>query len=321
MIVVAEIVVGLALLIAGGEGLVRGAVALGRRIGLSPLVVGILIVGVASSMPEMVVSVEAVMVGSPQIAIGNVLGSNISNILLVLALTALVRPVSRQARAVIPDGLALMATAIAFVALGLSGMVTRWQGLAMILVLAGIMGWQFVQTRRETRLARQMEQEQAHTAPQPVVRHPLLASVLVLAGLGALVWGGNLFIGGAEAVAQALGVSKGVIGLTLVALGTSAPELASSLVAARHGHTTVAYGNIVGSNVINILGVGGAAALAGRLTFPPLMARLDGTVMLAATAAMIVLLSTGRGLTRPRAAVLLVGYVTFVVLRSTWLAA
>ncbi|HHN73665.1 MAG TPA: hypothetical protein ENK10_00390, partial [Acidobacteria bacterium] len=209
VIVVAEIVVGLALLIAGGEGLVRGAVALGRRIGLSPLVVGILIVGVASSMPEMVVSVEAVMVGSPQIAIGNVLGSNISNILLVLALTALVRPVSRQARAVIPDGLALMATAIAFVALGLSGMVTRWQGLAMILVLAGIMGWQFVQTRRETRLARQMEQEQAHTAPQPVVRHPLLASVLVLAGLGALVWGGNLFIGGAEAVAQALGVSKG----------------------------------------------------------------------------------------------------------------
>lgn len=320
MTVGVEILAGLALLIAGGEGLVRGAVALGRWMGLSPLVVGILIVGVASSMPEMVVSIEAVVMGSPQIAIGNVLGSNISNILLVLAMAALVRPVPRQSRAVTPDGLALMATATVFVALGLTGLVTRWQGLVMILVLAGMMGWEFVRTRRETRLGRQMEQEQSQTAPLPIVQHPVLASALVVAGLGGLVWGGNLFLGGAEAIATALGVSKGVIGLTLVALGTSAPEMASSLVAARHGHTDVAYGNIVGSNVINILGVGGAAAVAGTLRFPLLMARLDGAVMIAATVAMIAALSTGKGLTRPRAAVLLSAYVVFVVLRSTLLA-
>ncbi len=317
MIIAIQIIAGLGLLLIGGEAMVRGAVAFGRWLGLSPLVVGILIVGVATSMPEMVVSVEAVLIGHPQIAIGNILGSNSANILLVLGLTGLVRPLHRQPRALLPDGLLLTLTAALFVLLGLSGMIARWQGALMFAGLAAYMAWEFTRTRRQTKLAREMEAEFAGEAPPlPILDHPAVAFVLVLAGLGALVYGGSLFLKGATATAALFGVSHGVIGLTLVALGTSAPELASSLVAARHGHSDVAYGNIVGSNIINILGVGGAAAMTAPLPFPPLMSRLDGPVMLSATLLMIAFFISSRGLTRPRAALFAGGYIAYIALRA-----
>ncbi len=320
MIMTLQILAGLALLLAGGEAMVRGAVALGRWLGLSPLVVGILIIGFATSMPEMVISVEAVLLGHPQIAIGNILGSNTANILLVLGLTALVRPMHHQPRAIMPDGLLLASVAGLFVLLSFSGRITFLEGLLMFCGLAAYMAWEFTRTRRQTRLLKELEQELEEEAPpHPLLDHPAVAFILVLVGLGALVFGGNLFLAGATAAADLFGVSKGVIGLTLVALGTSAPELASSLVAARHGHSDVAYGNIVGSNVINILGVGGTAALAGDLPFPALMARLDGPVMLAATALMIAFFASRKGLTRPRAAFLFCAYVAYIASRSLFM--
>ncbi len=319
MIMILQILAGLGLLLAGGEAMVRGAVALGRWMGLSPLVVGILIIGVATSMPEMVISVEAVLLGHPEIAIGNILGSNTANIMLVLALTALVRPMHHQPRALIPDGLIVGAVALLFVIFGLTGKVSLFEGLLMLGGLAAYMAWEFTRTRRETKLAREMEEELEEASANPVLDHPIMAFVLVVVGLAMLIYGGDLFLRGATTVADIFGVSKGVIGLTLVALGTSAPELASSLVAARHGHSDVAYGNIIGSNIINVLGVGGAAALAGALPFPPLMATFDGPVMLAATFLMIVFFHSRAGLTRMRGLLLFTLYLAYLGSRATLL--
>ena len=317
MVIAVQIIAGLALLLGGGEAMVRGAVALGRWLGLSPLVVGILIIGMATSMPEVVVSVEAVLLGHPQIAIGNILGSNTANILLVLGLTALVRPMHHQPRALLPDGLLVGGAALLFALLGLQGIISLLEGALMLALLAAYMFWEFTRTRRETRLVRELEEELEEEVPQhPLLEKPPVALLAVALGLGMLIWGGNLFLLGATAVADMFGVSKGVIGLTLVALGTSAPELASSLVAARHGHSDVAYGNIVGSNIINVLGVGGAAAIAGALPFDDIMVRLDTPVMLAATALMVLFFHSPGGLTRPRALILFAGYVIYVTTRA-----
>ncbi len=317
MMIALQILAGLALLLGGGEAMVRGAVALGRRLGLSTLVVGILIVGVATSMPEMVVSVQAVVLDHPEIAVGNILGSNLANILLVLGLTALIRPMHHQPRALFPDGLLLMVTALAFFLLALSGEVGRLAGLAMLLALAAYMYWEFMRTRRETRLMREMEEElEEEVRTPPLLENAFIAGLAVIIGLGGLVLGGEIFLRGATALADLFGVSKGVIGLTLVALGTSAPELASSLIAARHGHSDVAYGNVVGSNIINILGVGGAAAAVAGLAVPREMALFDGPAVLVATLLMIVFFFSPKGLTRTRALLLAGGYVGYLSLRA-----
>ncbi len=317
MMTIVNIIAGLVLLLFGGEAMVRGAVSLGRWLGLSTLVVGILIVGVATSMPEMVVSVEAVLFHHPEIAVGNILGSNTANILLVLGLTALVRPMHHQPRALFPDGLLLMATALVFFLLGLYGHINRFFGLLMLAGLAAYMTWEFVRTRRETRLLAALEEDIAEEASVPAwMEHPLIALVAVFIGLGLLVYGGDLFLRGASQVADYFGVSKGVIGLTLVALGTSSPELASSLVAARHGHSDVAYGNVVGSNIINILGVGGAAAGIAGLPVPQVMARLDAGMVLLATVLMILFFHSSKGLTRNRALLLVALYGAYMGVRS-----
>ncbi len=317
MMIALQILAGLALLLGGGEAMVRGAVALGRRLGLSTLVVGILIVGVATSMPEMVVSVQAVLLTHPEIAVGNILGSNLANILLVLGLTALIRPMHHQPRALVPDGLLLLGTALLFFLLALTGHIGRFAGLLMLLALAAYMYWEFTRTRRETKTMREMEEELEDEVKVPrLLENALIAALAVIVGLAGLVMGGELFLRGATAVAEILGVSKGVIGLTLVALGTSAPELASSLIAARHGHSDVAYGNVVGSNIINILGVGGAAALAAGLAVPREMAVFDGPAVLIATVLMVFFFFSPKGLTRSRALLLAGGYIAYLALRA-----
>ncbi len=310
---------GLALLLAGGEAMVRGAVALGRWLDLSPLVVGIIIIGFATSLPEMVVSIQAVLQGVPTIATGNILGSNIANILLVLGLTALVKPMHHQSRALGKDAAPLLLASIAFLALGLLfGIITPLAGVLLFGALLLMMGFEFRRAQRETRLAREIAEElEEEMNIHPLLQKPPVAMLAVAVGLGLLVWGGNLFVNGASGIAEYFGVSHGLIGLTLVALGTSAPELASSLIAARHGHSDVAYGNVVGSNLFNLLGVGGAAALAGGLAAPQQMLLVDGGVMLIATVAMIAVFAHRNGLTRPLAAIFAGGYIAYIAVRSS----
>ena len=297
--------------------MVRGAVALGRWLQLSPLVVGIIIIGFATSLPELVVSVQAVRIGASEIATGNILGSNIANILLVLGLTALVKPMHHQSRALRRDAAPLLLSALIFLALGATGVIGQLEGALLFGTLVLLMLLEFRRARRETALAREIEQElEEEMQVHPLLEKPVVAALTTAVGLGLLVYGGDLFVKGASGIAEYFGVSHGLIGLTLVALGTSSPELASSLVAARHGHSDVAYGNVVGSNLFNVLGVGGAAALAGGLMVPEHMLWLDGAVMMAATVAMLAIFASRSGLTRLLAALFAGGYIAYITARA-----
>ena len=312
------VVVGLGLLLAGGEVMVRGAVAFGRWLRLSPLVVGIIIIGFATSLPELVVSVQAVRIGAPEIATGNILGSNIANILLVLGLTALVKPMHPQPRALRRDAAPLLLSAFIFLMLGAAGVIGRLEGALLFGALLLLMSHEFRRARRETALAREIEEElEEEMQVHPLLEKPGLAALATVIGLGLLIYGGDLFVTGASGIAEHFGVSHGLIGLTLVALGTSSPELASSLVAARHGHSDVAYGNVVGSNLFNVLGVGGAAALAGGLVVPEHMLWLDGAVMMAATIVLLAVFANRSGLNRPLAALFTGGYLAYIAMRAS----
>ncbi len=234
---------GLAL---GGDFLVRGSVGIARRLGVSNLVTGLVIVGFATSMPEMVASVEAALLGSPGIAWGNIVGSNLSNSLLILGVTAVVMPIALTGLGRRDANVALVATVIlAMLAwLQLSG---TWTGIALLLAIVAYVYWRYNHPRAQ-------EEGEADGSP-PL--HIGLAMLAFLAGLAALVVGGQALVTGAIDLARLAGVSETVIGLTVVAVGTSLPELAASIAAAFRGKPGLALGNVVGSNIYNILLIGG----------------------------------------------------------------
>jgi cation:H+ antiporter len=306
---------GLALLLIGGEALVRGAIAIAERFKLSSLLVGMVIAGFGTSMPELVVSVRATFGGNPAIAAGNVIGSNISNILLILATAALIRPIGRPPRLFMPDGLILMVVTVGVVLLGLQGRIPAWQGGVMVLLLVGFIGFQYA---RDVRAARALPLPEPSPVPLPeeMPRRLSVSILLVLAGLGGLIAGGDWFVDGAVRLARGLGVSEGLIGLTIVAVGTSLPELATAAIASIRGQSDLAYGNVLGSNMFNLLGILGCAALAGPLEVPRLMVYVDGQVMIGATALMLFFLAWGPRLARWQAAEMLACYVLYVAMRA-----
>ena len=310
------ILAGLVFLLVGGEALVRGAVAIGNRLEMSPLLVGMVIIGFGTSMPELVVSVSATIQGVSALAVGNVIGSNISNIFLILGVAALVTPIERPVRVLVPDGIVLTAITIAVVLLGLRGVVSAIQGLLFLALLFGLISVEYVRARRETRLKQILEEPVP--LPEEIPQRLLVSILFVAAGIGGLVFGADLLVDGATRIAEILGVSKGLVGLTIIAVGTSLPELASSFVASWRGHSTVAYGNVIGSNLFNLLGILGAASLAGPLEFPSIMVWLDGPVMIVATLVMIYFVSSGRGLNRIEATTLILCYVGYVVVRYVY---
>jgi len=304
---------GLFLLGIGGEALIRGGISIGRRLHMSPLVVGMIIVGFGTSMPELAVSLKATLAGSPAIAVGNVIGSNIANILLILAVAALLRPIPMPSRLMKPDGFVLLAACLAVPLLGLQGTIPRWQGGAMLGVLFLMITAEYVRSRR------QRAQEALHEEPVPLpaeIPHRFwVAVLLVLTGLAAVIYGAELLVAGATAMARALGVSESFIGLSIVAVGTSLPELAGSVVATWRGHSEVAYGNVVGSSIYNVLCIFGAAAAVGPITVPAAMIWFDSVVMIAASVLMLVFVATGRRLSRNEGLVMLACYVGYIALR------
>lgn len=314
---------GLALLLVGGEALVRGTVGLGRAARLSPLFVGMVIAGFGTSMPEMVVSVTATLDGRAGIAVGNVVGSNIANILLILGIAALIRPIGRPDGLFRPDGAILVAVTVGVVLLGMQGVIPAWQGAVLIVVLAAYLAMQYRRDRRATSAGAAVNGSIGGTAgdgaplplPEELPARPLVAALMALAGLGTLLAGAHFFVEGAVDIARLLGVGEAVIGLTVVALGTSLPELATTAVAAARGQQDIAYGNIVGSNLFNLLAILGAATFAGRLEFPGIMVLLDGPVMIAATLAMILFLWTGARLSRIEGGLLVGAYTAYIAVR------
>lgn len=302
--------VGLVLLFLGGEGLVRGASSLALRLGLSPLAVGLTVVAFGTSTPELVVSLDAAFAAVPDIAVGNVVGSNIANVTLILGLGMLLGPSRVVARTVRVDAPLVVAISVALVLLLQDGLVSRLEGTVLVASLVAFTGITLQQGRKESAAVKEEYEEALEGAP-----HGMAVSLaMVLVGLGALVLGGQLFLNAAVLIARTLGVSEAVIGLTVVAVGTSLPELVTSVVAALRGQGDIAVGNVLGSNMFNVLGILGITAVVLPLR-PGGITAATLAVMVVSAVVVAVMAFTGHRISRLEGGALLAGYAAYV----TWL--
>lgn len=312
---VAGVLGGLVILVVGADVLVRGASRLAAMVGVSPLVVGLTVVAFGTSAPELAVSVGGALSGAGGLAVGNAVGSNVFNVLAILGAAALVSPLVVHQRLVRIDvPLVVGVTALVWL-LAADGRLARLEGVALVAGLAAYTVWSYHASRREPPEVSD-EYAEAFGAPAESVRRRWpLALLAVVGGVAALVLGARLLVSGATALAGAVGVSDLIIGLTVVAAGTSLPELATSLMAVRRGERDIAVGNVVGSNLFNLLGVLGAAALVAPTGLPVSSAVLqtDLPVALLAMTVALPVLATGLALVRWEGALLLVGYGGYLV--------
>jgi cation:H+ antiporter len=308
-----SLMAGLVLLVLGGEFLVRGAVRVAERLGVSPLVIGLTLVGFGTSTPELVTSVQAALKGAPGIAYGNVVGSNIANILLIMGAAALITPIAVQSAALKRDGGVMVAVALGFAALSTTMSLGLGIGLAFVLALALYIYMAF---RQESRGAVREKAEAAQAtdpalAPNGATSLPV-SLLTALGGLALVVLGGYLLVEGATTLARSLGISETVIGLTVVAIGTSLPELVTSVMAAIRKQADMAFGNIIGSNIYNILGIAGVTAMVSPGDVPTEILTFDNLVMIAASLAVVTLAWTGLRISRREGAALLAGYGVYL---------
>lgn len=305
-----SLVAGFALLMVGGDVVVRGAVSVARRLGISPLIIGLTLVGFGTSSPELFTSIQAAIAGSPGIAIGNVIGSNIANILLILGLAALIRPVSASPAALRRDGGAMLLAALACTALVLIGSLERTGGAVLLAMLVLYLVLTYRHERASQAATAHREAEAA--SAQPVPARWWLAILFTLGGFALIFAGAELLVSAAIALARAAGVSETLVGLTLVAIGTSLPELVTSVVAALRRQGDIALGNVLGSNIYNVLGILGATAMVQPLPVPESLAQLDIWVMLAASGLLLVFAATGRRLDRIEGGLFLAGDLAYL---------
>lgn len=307
---------GLALLVVGANLLVRGASRLALSFGISPLVVGLTIVAFGTSAPEVAVSVGAVLDGRTDIALGNVVGSNILNVLFILGLSAVIAPLVVDLQVIRQEVPIMLGASLLLLLLTLDGGVSVLEGALLVALLAAYTVFLVVQSRRETRAARQEYGDSVSGARGGERQgHWVVHAALIAVGLAALVYGSDLLVEAAVAFARAIGVSDVVIGLTIVAAGTSMPEVATSLAAALRGERDIAVGNVVGSNTFNILGCVGLSGLAAGdagLVMAPSLLTFDVWVMLAVALACLPVFITGRGIARWEGGLFLGYYAAYV---------
>ncbi len=309
---------GLVLLVIGGELLVRGAVQAAERIGISPLVIGLTLVGFGTSMPELVTSVQAGLSGSPGIAYGNIVGSNIANILLIAGVSALICPVIVARSALRRDAMAMLLVAVLFAVLAVLVPMGRIVGAALVTALVLYIAFVIRQERtgpgggaiHDKSLA--LAGADPGLAPPHAARHIAIPLLIALGGLVIVVAGGSLLVNGAVALARGFGVSETVIGLTIVAVGTSMPELVTSVIAALKRQGDVAFGNVVGSNIYNILGIGGTTALIAPSQVPSEIAGFDAPLMVGVSVLLVIFAATGLRIARREGAVLVAGYAAYI---------
>ena len=305
------IIGGFTLLLLGGEGVVRGSVSLADRLGVSPLVIGLTIVGFGTSLPEMVVSVNAALAGAPGIAVGNVIGSNIANTMMVLGAAAVVSPIMVNPRALRRDTACMVVATVVFICLGLSGKLVWWHGAFLLVVLAGYVSQSVWNDIRTGGPAAELRREEAREAGVATLRIPT-ASALVVIGMGAVITGAEWLVTGATDLARLFNVPDEIIGLTIIAIGTSLPELATSLVAAFRGHPDVCLGNILGSNLFNLFGIAGVTALFADLPFSEKAMDFDLWILLGTAILLISFMFSGRRLSRIEGGVLVALYSLYV---------
>lgn len=299
--------IGLALIVFGADYLINGSTLIAKRFKVSDFVIGMTIVGVGTSMPEFVVSFVGTLQGSADVAIGNVVGSNIANILFILGLTALIHPIAVSKTNLRKDiplclGISLLLTVIClWITPGVLG---RWAGVLLLLIYAWFMYRSFKDNDS-------VEEEASEVKERPM----WLAVVMVVGGLLALIFGGRMFVNSATAIAAGFGVSEAVISITVLAIGTSLPELAASIAAARQGRTQMALGNVVGSNIANIALILGLCATTSPLS-PSGITAVDYVAMIAAVLLLMLSAFTFRRkmIDRADGAVMILTYVAYIVI-------
>lgn len=307
-----QILAGLVLLTVGGEFTIRGAVGLALLLGISKVIVGLTVVAAGTSAPEFVVSLNASLIGSGDIAVGNVVGSNIANILLILGAVALLKPVAASRTMVVRDGGTMLLGTLLFIALALFGTIKWWGGAIMLLTLATI--W-YCTYRHDKKSAADpanatyvAEVDEVGEVPAGWLK-PIFYTVV---GVVFLTLGADFLVEGGVLVARQFGVSEAVIGLTLVAFGTSLPELAASMVAAFRGHSDVALGNVVGSNLLNLLVIIGAVSVISPIAIPTQILHVDIWIMLGVTVALLLAGYMLRGIGRVTGFVFVAVYFGYV---------
>ncbi len=302
---------GLILLLAGGELFVRGAVAVARRLGVSTLFVGLVLVGFGTSSPELVASLRSALVGAPDVATGNVVGSNIANVLLVLGVAALVAPVRCERRALLRDGVILAMASVLLLAVCYTPKIGRLEGGVAIALLLAYVALSYFRERRRPDAGTRLHVAEAETVA--TIAHALWAGMAVaLAGLAGVLFGASVFVDAAVEIARLGRLSEAAIGLTVVAVGTSLPELAIAVVATYRGHGEVALGDVVGSNIYNILGILGVTALVRPLPVPEQIASFDIWVMLGTVLVLMLFGTSGWRVSRVEGLVMLAGYALYV---------
>ena len=296
---------GFILLGGGGEGLVSGAVSLADRLKVPPLIIGLTVIAFGTSAPELTVSIQAAFQGQPDIAVGNIIGSNISNMLLVLGISALIQPIIVEGKELSRDGIFMLLVTLGFCFVAFYGDITRLVALGMIWVI----GFYTVYLYRLG-----SDEDATQEVSENLLAGASVFVCLVILALGtiAVVWGADLLVKGAVILATEFGVSEGVIGLTVVAIGTSLPELAISILAALRGHAALAVGNIVGSNIYNILLILGVTGLVHPIAIAPDFLLIDIWMLLGVSGLTVFLLSCQQGISRVFGGLFLVTYIIYI---------
>ena len=301
-------VAGFLLLGVSGEALLRGSVTTANRLRVPPLLIGLTVIAFGTSIPELTVSLNAASNGSPDIAVGNVVGSNIANILLVLGAMAVFRSFSIDAGTLNGDGRVMLGVSVLMVLMAINGVITQWMGVVLLIILGIFTLLLYRTARHESDVS-----ETAASVDGNLLEGGLgLAVPVLLAGLIGVLWGSDLMVKGAVGVAKQAGISEAVIALSIVAIGTSLPELFISLFASFRGHASLAIGNIIGSNISNILLIIGVVASMGPLNVSPEIANRDVWVMLAVAIMGLALMRSGRRMSRMEGLFSLVLYTLYV---------
>lgn len=296
------LVAGLIGLFFGGEALVRGSVGIARRMAIPPLLIGLTVVGFGTSTPELLVSVDAAWRGVPDIALGNIVGSNIANILLIIGLSALVWPIKVMGATLRRDTAVMMTAALVLVPIFAMAQMGRPAGLVLVAGLVAYLVWAY----------RQPGDMEAENVGVPAPASALVSTLWVIGGLVALMVGARFLVDGAVNIARSYGISEAFIGLTIVAVGTSLPELATSLIAAFRRQSEIAIGNIVGSNIFNVLGILGVTALIAPIPVASRFLTFDLPIMIAVSLVLSALLLTRPVIGRWIGVAMLAGYVAYV---------
>ncbi len=296
------LLVGLVGLFFGGEALVRGSVGIARRMAIPPLLIGLTVVGFGTSTPELLVSVDAAWRGVPDIALGNIVGSNIANILLIIGLSALIWPIKVMGATLRRDTAVMMAAALVLVPVFAMGQLVRLSGVILVAGLAAYLIWAY----------RQPGDMEAEDVGVHAPASALVSSLWVIGGLVALMVGARFLVDGAVSIARGYGISEAFIGLTIVAVGTSLPELATSLIAAFRRQSEIAIGSIVGSNIFNVLGILGVTAIIAPIPVASRFLTFDLPIMIAVSLILTALLLTRPAIGRWVGVAMLAGYAAYV---------